>query len=47
VEEVEQGSIRSGEGIVLESKVEIIVGEEEVWEVESGRKGMSLPRRVW
>ena len=51
VEEVECGSVKGREVesrdiIVMDSKVEIIVGEEEVWEMQDGRKGMSLPRRV-
>lgn len=52
VEEVERGSVgsrggvESREGIVLESKVEVLI-EEEAWAVEDGRKGMSLPRRMW
>lgn len=50
VEEVENGSIRSDsvrsevksrEGFLTEEE------EAEIWEVEVGRKGMSLPRRVW
>lgn len=50
VEEVENGSIRSDsvrsevksrEGFLTEKE------EAEIWEVEVGRKGMSLPRRVW
>ena len=58
VAEVEQGSVRSDsirsevksrEGFVMDEKEkgEVVVGEEEVWEVEEGRKGMSLPRRFW
>ncbi|KAF2622606.1 hypothetical protein BU25DRAFT_494925 [Macroventuria anomochaeta] len=53
VEEVEWGSVRSVESredVVMERKGDVVVGEEEVWEVEDdmgGRKGMSLPRRVW
>lgn len=52
VEEVENGSIRSDsvtsevksrEGFVVDEK-EV---DEEIWEVEEGRKGLSLPRRVW
>ena len=46
VEEIERASVRSEE-LVTENKNEVVVGEEEVWEVETGRKGMSLQRRVW
>ncbi len=44
-----RGSWGGEEGVVLESKVEVVVGEEEVWDMDvgMGRKGMSLPRRVW
>ena len=58
VEGVEQGSVRSDsirsevksrEGFAMDEKEkgEVVVGEEEVWEVEEVRKGMSLPRRFW
>lgn len=51
VEEVERGSLNSGglesmDIIVLDSKVEVIIEDEEVWGVQDGRKGMSLPRRI-
>lgn len=54
VEEVENGSIRSDsvrsevksrEGCVVDEKE--MCDDEEIWGVEEGRKGLSLPRRMW
>lgn len=53
VEEVENGSIRSDsvssevksrKGCVGDEKE---VDDDEVWGIEEGRKGLSLPRRMW
>ncbi|KAF3047969.1 hypothetical protein E8E12_002925 [Didymella heteroderae] len=54
VEEVENGSIRSDSvRSEVKSREEFVVDEknvhadEEIWSVEEGRKGLSLPRRMW
>ncbi|KZM21529.1 hypothetical protein ST47_g7359 [Ascochyta rabiei] len=49
VDEVERvsGSVASREYFVEESKEGVLVEDEEVWEDDGGRKGMSLPRRMW
>ena len=45
VEEVEQGVVKENdERIVLESRVSIVF-QEDGWEGDGGRNGMSLPRR--
>lgn len=54
VEEVQNGSIRSDsvrsevksrEGFVVDEKE--MYDDEEIWGMEEGRKGLSLPRRMW